>query len=258
MSAPDSLTTRHPNGVTNAAYGQTMGNAGIPDPSWAHVYHNDFDTYLASDWTVTKTGATTVALTPADGGQILISNTAGAADATYNQLVAAGFKAVAGKDIFFKIKGQLSDVINDVFYAGLISTTATPLTLGDGIYVSKPTGAAALQLNCVVGGVATVVAFPATALLVAATDFELGIHVDYLGNVEAFLNPSTGADWQQLGTQSNAAGAMTVRGRIAAVANSLITGGLTQAILNPSFGLLNSSAATRTMLVDYVTVVRNR
>ena len=258
MSAPDSLTTRHPNGVTNAAYGQTMGNSGIPDPSWAHVYHNDFDTYLASDWTVTKTGTGTVALTAADGGQLLITNTAGATDAIYNQLTVAGFKVVSGKDIFFKLKGQLSDVTNSVFYAGLISTTTTPLTLGDGIYISKPTGSGAVQLNCVIGGVATITTFPAAALMVAATDFEIGIHVDYLGNVEAFFNPSTGADWQQLGTQSSSAGAMTVRGRVAAVANASITGGLTAVVLNPSFGLLNSTAAARTLQVDYVTVVRNR
>ena len=42
----NSQTTRIPDGVTNAAPWQTFANAGVLDPSWAHVYHNDFDTYL--------------------------------------------------------------------------------------------------------------------------------------------------------------------------------------------------------------------
>lgn len=258
MSAPQSLTTTMANGVTNAAAYQTMAQAGIPDPAWAHVYHNDFDTYLASDWTVSKVGTGAVGLVAGDGGRLSVATTAGATDSTFNQLTFAGFKAVFGKDIFFRFIGQLSEVTNDVFYCGLISTTATPLTLGDGIYISKPTAAAALQLNCVVGGVATVIPFPAACVLTAAVDFELGIHVDYLGNVEAFWNPTTGADWQQLDPLSNAAGAMVSRGRVAAVANANITNGLTQVLLNPSFGLLNSSAVARTLLVDCVTVVRNR
>ena len=258
MSAPQSLTTAMPNGVTNAAAYQTMANAGIPDPSWAHVYHNDFDTYAAGDWTVTKVGTGTAALTAADGGQLLLTTTAGASDAVYNQLTVAGFKAVTGKDIFFKVKGQLSDVTNCVAYAGLIATTTTPLTLGDGIYIQKPTGAATMQLVCSIGGVATTTNFPASCTLTAATDFELGIHVDYLGNVEAFWNPTTGADWQQLDPMSSSAGAMPVRGRAVFVPNSPITSGLTTAILNPSFGILNSTAAARTMNVDYITAVRNR
>lgn len=254
MSAPQSLTTSMPNGVTNAGAGQTMAAAGIPDPSWAHVYHNDFDTYVAGDWTVTKVGTGTAALAAVDGGQLLLTTTSGAADAVYNQLTIAGFKAVAGKDIWYKFKGILSEVVNSVLYAGLISTTATPLTLGDGIYITKPTGAATLQLNCVIGGVATVVAFPTACAIVAAQDFELGIHVDYAGNVEAFFNPTTGAAWQQLGATSSSLATVQAAGR---VAMSPVPG-LTQALLNPSFGLLNSTAVARTLGVDYVTVVRNR
>jgi hypothetical protein len=258
MSAPQSLTTNNPNGVTNAALYQTMAQAGILDPTWAHVYHNDFDTYAAGDWTVTKVGTGTAALAAVDGGQLLLTTTAGAADAVYNQLTAASFKVGGGKDVFFKFSGILSEITNSVIYAGLIATSATPISAADGVFISKPTGSGALQLNVVVGGVSTVVAFPAACAIVAATAFELGFHIDYLGNVEAFFNPTTGADWQQLDPTSTSAGAMVTRGRVAAVANAAITNGLTTAVLNPSFGLLNSTAVARTLGCDYVTAVRNR
>lgn len=254
MSAPQSLTTNNPNGVTNAAVYQTMAQAGIPDPSWAHVYHNDFDTFAAGDWTITKTGTGTVALTPADGGQLLLTNTTGAADAIYMQLVAAGFKVGGGKDVFFKFAGTLSAVILDVFYAGLLATTATPGSTQDAVYILKPTASAQLQLVTVIGGVSTIVNFPTVCIPVAGVPFEVGFHIDYLGNVEAFFNPTTGADWQQLDPTSSSAGAMTTRGRVAAS----FTPSLTTAVLNPSFGLLNSTGVANTLAVDYVTAVRNR
>jgi len=257
MSAPDSLTTRIPNGVTNAAVYATMAAAGMPDPSWAHLYHNDFDTYLASDWTVTKVGAGTTALAAVDGGQLLITTTAGAADAVYNQLTTAGFKLQAGKDMFFKFSGVLADVSTEVFYAGMIATSATPLAAADGIWITKAAGTAALVLNIAIGGVLTTAPFPAAIALVAGVQFELGLHIDYLGNVEAFFNPGTGADWAQLGPDSNNP-TLNARGRQVFVPNASITGGLTQALLNPSFGILNTSAAAHTLGVDYVTAVRNR
>ena len=254
MPALDSLTTRMPNGITNASSYQTMGASGIPDPSWAHAYHNDFDTFLASDWTITKTGTGTVALAAGDGGQLLLTNTTGAADAIYMQLGAAGFKVGGGRDVFFKFAGTLSAVLSDVFYAGLLATTTTPNTTQDAVYINKPTGSAALQLVTVIGGVSTVVAFPATCIPVAGTQFEVGFHIDYLGNVEAFFNPSTGAEWQQLDPTSTSAGAMPTRGRVAASYSPV----LTTAVLNPSFGLLNSTGVANTLSVDYVTAVRNR
>lgn len=257
MSAPDSLTTRHPNGVTNAAPYQTMAAAGIPDPSWAHVYHNDFDTYLASDWTVTKVGTGTEALAAVDGGQLLLTTTGAATDSVLNQLTIASFKLVAGRDTWFKFAGILPDVTTEVFHCGLIATTTTPLTATDGVWISKPAAAANLQLNMAIGGVLTTAAFPASAVLAVATAFELGIHIDYLGNVEAFLNPSTGADWSQVGPLGSVP-TIGTRGHVVFVPNASITGGLTAALLNPSFGITNASAVAHSLGVDYVTAVRNR
>ena len=51
------MTTHFTSGVTNVGAGSTLGRAKMPAPAKYHVYHNDFDTYLASDWTITTTEA---------------------------------------------------------------------------------------------------------------------------------------------------------------------------------------------------------
>lgn len=245
----DSPTTRMPLGLTNAAPWQTFGAAGIPDPSFAQVYHTDFDTFVSAMWTVSKVGTGTQALDDADGGALLVSNTSGATDATYLQLVNATFKATPGKLLLFKFAGTLSDIANDTAYFGLVQKGATTkASITDGIFISKDTSTTgALTLNVVVGSAAVTAALPATAVLTAATPFELGIVVDLLGNVGAYFNPGTG------------------RRRIseAAAANKgpqaiLYAPTLPTALLTPAFGLLNASAATRTLSVDYITVARER
>lgn len=255
-------TTRTPTGSTNAAPWQTMANCGTQDPTWSHEYFNDFNTYLPSDWAVTLVGAGTSALTPFDGGALLSTTTAGIADANYYQLAAAGFKigstlsgvGIQPKETFFKYSGALSDVINDVFYAGLIVTSATPLTATDGLYVTKNSGSAALFLVSKIGGVSTTVALPAACIPVTGVQFELGIHVDTQGNVEVFWNPTTGDN--PVGYAQAVLGQPV--GRVATLLQTTATSVVTAQILNPSFGLLNTSAAARTLTTDYIVVERHR
>lgn len=259
MAFFDSLTTRMPNGVTNCAPWQTMGAAGTPDPTWSHIYANDFDTYAAADWTIALTGTGTTALTDYDGGAILVSNTAGATDAQYIQLKNAGFKIHPGKATFFKFAGQMSDIANSTFYCGLVQKGATTIaSITDGIFISKDTSTTgALTLHVRQASTNYQVALPALNALVAATYFELGIMVDYLGNVAAFFNPTTGSN-----PISAASAASTQnRGRDAALygangsplpAGQTVPVVLPTALLTPAFGLLNASAATRTLTVDYI------
>lgn len=250
MSQYDSLTTRMPNGQTNAAPWQTMGASGVDDPTWGAQFSDDFLPYIAANYTVTAVGTGTVAATPADGGAVLLTTTAGVADAEYLQLPAAGFKNTPGKAMFFKFKGTLSDVINCAFHSGLIITSATPQSATDGIFIFKPSGAATLQLVSKIGGVATTVNFPALEIPVAGVAFEVGFMVDYLGNIAGFFNPTTGSN--PISAASAATG--QARGPVAKIAAPSIT---TQ-LLNPSFGLLNASAAARTLTADFIVAIRER
>lgn len=240
-------TTRMPNGVTNAAPWQTMAGAGRPDPTWSHQYVNDFDTYAAGDWTVTVVGTGSEVLTSANGGELLLTNSAAGTDAIYMQLKAAGFQLTPGKDAFFKFAGILADVLAEEFYAGLIAIDTTPLAPTDGVYIHKPSGASALTLVTAIGSVITTTPLPASTNLVAATAFEVGFHVDTQGNIEVFVNPGTGPN------PADTTGQKAV-GHVA----TLVGGGLTQALLSPSFGLLNASAVAHTLGVDYIVASVNR
>ena len=243
----NSLTTRMPQGLTNADATETFGCAGIPDPTWAYLDSDDFSNYITTNYTTTLVGTGTVAETDYDGGAILLTTTTGATDAVYLQRRAAQVKPLAGKDVFFKFAGQLSDVTNSQFFCGLITTSTTPLSAADGLFIKKAAGAATLSLVSVIGGVTTTTAFPTVEVLVAATRFELGFHVDSQGNVEAFFNPGTGSV-----VQNPAAG--DARGRVVAV----YAPSLTQVLLCPSFGILNGAAAAKTLTADYIVTARNR
>ena len=49
------MTTHFTSGVTNVGTDSTLGKLKAPAPHKYHQYFNDFDTYLASDWTITTT-----------------------------------------------------------------------------------------------------------------------------------------------------------------------------------------------------------
>jgi len=70
-------TSRFPFGITNTIKTETLGMFGIPDPTKFHTFFDDFDRYVAGDWTLTSIGTTgTAALADGDGGLLLLTDTA--------------------------------------------------------------------------------------------------------------------------------------------------------------------------------------
>ena len=241
------LTTRLPNGITNAGASQTMESAGFPDPTWAMV---DCDDYLAFDaalYTVTLVGTGTFLGAAAAGGTAILTTTAAAVDAVYVQRTAACFQLIPGKDTFFKFAATIPDRLLTTLYMGLIATTATPLAPSDGLYLVKAAASATLSLVHVVGGVSTSYPLPASLTLTNAVAFELGIHVTPSGTVEVYFNPTTGAN-----VINGASGA--TRGPVLTLTG--VT--LTQALLSPSYGILNSTAVANTAVVDYIVAASHR
>ena len=49
------MTTHFTSGVTNVSSTGTSSRLKMPAPQKYHTYFNDFNTYLASDWTITTT-----------------------------------------------------------------------------------------------------------------------------------------------------------------------------------------------------------
>ena len=142
------MTTHFTSGVTNISADGTLGKLKAPAPHKYHAYFNDFDTYLASDWTITTTedgtGSATEALTDGDGGILLVTNAAGDNDHDFFQLVKEGFKYESGKQLAFNIRFKTNDATQSDIVAGLQLTDTTPLDVTDGMFFLKSDGAATI------------------------------------------------------------------------------------------------------------------
>tara|TARA_R100001224_G_scaffold68214_1_gene41341 strand:- start:920 stop:1630 length:711 start_codon:yes stop_codon:yes gene_type:complete len=143
------MTTHFTSGVTNVSGDGTLGKLKSPAPHKYHSYFNDFDTYLASDWTITTTedgtGSATEALADGDGGLLLVTNAAGDNDHDFFQLVKEGFKYESGKQLGFHIRFKTNDATQSDIVAGLQLTDTSPLDVTDGIFFLKSDGAATIS-----------------------------------------------------------------------------------------------------------------
>ena len=143
------MTTHVTSGVTNVGADSTLGKFKAPAPHKYHTYFNDFDTYLASDWTITTTedgtGSATEALADGDGGLLLVTNAAGDNDHDFFQLVKEGYKYESGKQLAFNIRFKTNDATQTDIVAGLQLTDTTPLDVTDGIFFLKSDGAATIS-----------------------------------------------------------------------------------------------------------------
>ena len=85
------MTTHFTSGVTNVGTDSTLGKFKAPAPHKYHTYINDFDTYLASDWTITTTedgtGSATEALADGDGGLLLVTTQLEITTMTFSNLL---------------------------------------------------------------------------------------------------------------------------------------------------------------------------
>lgn len=231
MTVGDSMTTRFPNGLTTAAKTQTMGEFILPDPTKAHVYFDDFDTYTAADWTVTDVGVATQALADGDGGLLLITNAAADDDSSFSQKVGESFLFEAGKKLWFESRFQVSDATQSDFVIGLQITDTTPLDVTDGVFFIKSDGAATVDLLVEKNNTATTTS--AVATVVDDTNIRLGFYYDGVDKIVIFVDG-------------------------VAVASSVTTNLPDDEALTISFGIQNGEAVAKTMTVDYILAAKER
>ena len=93
---------------------------GMRNPFFYHEFEDDFDDNLTVAFRYTKSGTGTAALTPGDGGRLLLTTTGVITEFESIQLAAAGFQLQAGFKTFYMTSFQLSNVTNAEFIAGLI------------------------------------------------------------------------------------------------------------------------------------------
>ena len=112
-------TTRFPNGVTNVAKNNPLGQMGQLDPTKYHSYFTDFDTFNINEWDVTAdVGTPTRTLIDGEGGLLKLTNSAAANDRNEMVLKNNGFTYQPGKKMFFKTKLQINDIFNTTLVIG--------------------------------------------------------------------------------------------------------------------------------------------
>ncbi len=234
MSLIQGHATRFSYGVTNASPGTNLANMGQLDPTLFHSYFNDFDTYLASDWTVTETGTATQALTAGLGGWLLISNSAADNDASFSQLTTATFQPTSGKRLFFKARFKVSDATESDLQIGLVLTDTTPLDATDGIYFQKDDGDA--QLDIYVRKNATTGSNSSTNIATVVSDTFMTVGFEYDGKETVYAYVDN-----------------VLVGSLDASSDYL-----PDTLLAVSFGIQNGAAAAKTMTLDYIFAAQER
>jgi hypothetical protein len=288
---------RNTSGYTSDPPWGPLANSGFGNPFFYHQFADDFDQALGSStnglYTITNTGAGTVAHTPGDGGLALFTTaaTANALDAI--QLPAASFtlpgtgstppgSSTSQKKLFYLCRLQMSDVTLGTFIAGLCNTTTTLFTTGvqsvtDGLFFYKAPGAAnnLVVLNIASAGQSpsgvgftNTFTIPTTAYTLANnTAVDLAYYIDRNQNLFIFVGAQLVGWIPQSGTGTvNAAGVPTlpVLGPVFANYNFNAQGVqtpvmFTQANLNLSLALSNGvTAAVKTMTADFHCVQKER
>jgi hypothetical protein len=226
------LVTRFPNGVTNVGEDSPFADLAMPAPTKFHTYYEDFDYYVAANWTVTETQAgATQALTDGDGGLLLITNTAADNDLVALQKVGESYRFASGKELFFEARLKVSDATESDVVIGLQITDATPLDVSDGVFFIKADGSTSVSLLVEKNGTATTTSSVAT--LANDTFISLGFYYDGASSIQYFVNG-------------------VVKG------TSVTTNLPDDEDMTVSIALQNGEAVAKTMTVDYVFVAKER
>lgn len=234
---PATEPTRFENGVTDALTGM-WSKAGFPSKRKWHFYDQDWDHYVAGDWTSTETeagaGDTVIALTDGEGGVLLVTNDAADNDATFLQKKGESFKFAAGKRTFFESRIKTSDATQSDIVIGLQITDTTPLAVTDGVYFLKADDAATVEFKSLMNSAGVTQA--AVATMADNTWITLGFYYDGASAIEVYVNDVL----------------------VATVTVSAGTTLCNDEELTVSFGIQNGAAAAKTLSVDYIFVAQER
>lgn len=230
MALRDSIITNFGNGVTNRGDSDLFQAMAMLDPTRHHTYMEDFDYYLAADWTVTEVGVATQLLANQDGGVLVILNAGADDNSSFQQKVGEAWTIEASRKSYFRSRFSLLEVIQSEFVMGLQITDTTPLSVSDGVWFQSDDGDANLDIHHAIGSVVT--EDLAIATLVDATALTVEWYWD---GISRFYY---GVDGVPLGFLEPA---------------NFVTTELTV-----SFGVQNGEAAIKSMNVDYVFAAKER
>lgn len=214
------------------------------DPRRHTQHFDDFHEFVAANWTLTKTGAATTALSAIHGGALLFTNSNGTTDVNSAQHVTTDFAFAANREAWMEFRFQASDVTHQGLVLGLAVTTTTPFTApSDYVYWKLAAGGTAFSFLTGTGS-AQLQAGATTLTPVAAQWCRLGMYWDGLGTIRLFGNANDVAG----------GGPTQGLGKITGAFASL----LPTALLRPTIAQINSTAITPTLTVDYSLTMMER
>ena len=222
--------TNFENGVTNRNARDLFGSLRTLDPTRFHAYMEDFDYYVAANFTVSGAGAGTQALADIDGGVLRLTTAGADDDAEFLVKNGEGYTLEQQQDrpVYFRCRLQTDDQTDSDLVAGLADTAG--LTPNNGVFFRKDDDDTALTL-VVRSGSADVATADNIADITAA-----------FFTVEWYWD---GIDRVYYGVDGTALGFVEV--------TTLPVGELT-----PSFGVQAGSAAARQGDFDYIFAAKQR
>lgn len=224
-------------GVTQAEESWTLGTYTLPDPTQNHTWFDDFDQYVAADWTITETGVGTRAVGNLANGILVVTNAAADNDANFLQWsgntsgsTVETWKFTSGKELWFKTRFKISDATQSDFVIGLQITDTTPLAVTDGVYFQKDDGSATLNMLVTKNSTSTTTA---ATTIVSDTYVSVGFYYNGGNAIDVYVND--------------------VR-----VASSVTTNLPDDEELTISFGIQNGEAVAKILSLDYIFVSQER
>lgn len=245
----DNAVTRFPPGLTNSRENGILSDMYVPNRiDRVHEYPQDFDQYIAADWTQTLNGGA-AGLIAGDGG--ILQLTTVASNFATVQKTPAAFPMTKGFRTWFTAQVQVDNVLG-LLILGLLNATATPYTPAsqtDGaFFLSTNTGA--LSFNVAVGGVIASVNLGVSLIAGAIANANLSFYYDGANYNSAPLG-------RVLYEASGAGVTGNVRGEILVPASGTIAAFPGAVNLAPIFGVSASTAAVRTAVIDKLYVAKD-
>lgn len=225
--------TRFPNGAASRKSTDPFGNYMHQDATDEHRFFDDFNNYIATNYTITVVGTSTPALAAGDGGLLSIATSTANNDSAFLQKLPESYSFEVGKPAWFGCRFKVS-ALTSVIVFGLQVTDTTPEDVTDGIYWLSTTATGALtgivRKNATTGSTSV-----SAGTLVADTYTELAWYWDGKDTVTFYQD-------------------RVAKGSVTGVAASYLPD-TTTAI---SFGLRTTTAAAKTMTVDYYFASKSR
>jgi len=144
------MPTNFLGGVTNVGESDQLGQYLDTDPTLMHVWFDDFDSYVAGNWTVTETQAgATQAIVDGDGGILALVNTTTDNDVNQIQWAKETFRLSASKKTWIKARFKVTSATESDVLIGLYITDTAPVASkpSDGFYFQKLDGSTSLTFQ---------------------------------------------------------------------------------------------------------------